>query len=301
MSLSLHCSCGADFEVEDTLAGQAVACPECQAALRAPPLVRGPMRTSGHAIASLVLALVGAFTLVGTLAAIFFGALALAEIRRRRDELTGAGLAVLGIAVGSVFTALTVFACLSGELFGIDEQLRGRMLAGQVDYPPALEVVDHANGFEITRPSEKWGVGKQSLLAEKAEEDAVLLLVNSSRDAYVSVRVEELHRERLDQFRQTLLERYRHRADGMGGEAVVDFKLLANQSLPKRDDMEVGEIVFEERVSGQLVVRVVQLFRRDGTDRVYVVRGWTPRRRYAQNQNELRKVLDSFRILDGGR
>jgi hypothetical protein len=300
MSLSLHCSCGADFEVEDTLAGQAVACPECQASLRAPPLARGPLRTSGHAIASLVLALVGAFTLVGTLAAVVFGIVALGRIRRR-DELTGAGLAALGIVVGSVFTALTLFACLSGELFGIDEQLRGRMLAGQVDYPPGLEVVDPANGFEITRPSEKWGVAKPGLLADKAEEDAVLLLVNSRRDAYVSVRVEDRHRERFDQFRQTVLDRYRHRADGMGGEAVVDFKLLGNQSLPRRDDMEVGEIVFEERVSGQVLVRVVQIFRRDGADRAYVVRGWTPRRRYAQNQNELRKVLDSFRILDRGR
>jgi hypothetical protein len=301
MSLSLHCSCGADFEVEDTLAGQAVACPECQAALRAPPLVRGPLRTSGLAIASLVLALVGALTVVGTLAAVFCGVLALGQIRGRRDELTGAGLAVLGIAVGSVFTALTLFACFSGELFGIDGQLRGRMLAGQVDYPLALEVVDQANGFEIVRPSEKWGVAKQPLLAEKAEEDAVLLLVNASRDASVSVRVEDLHRERFDQYRQTLLDHYRHRADGMGGEAVVDFKLLANQSLPKREDMEVGEIVFEERVSGQLLVRLVQIFRREGADRAYVVRGWTPRRRYAQNQNELRKVLDSFRILDRGR
>jgi hypothetical protein len=301
MSLSLHCSCGADFEVEDTLAGQAVACPECQAALRAPPLVRGPLRTSGFAIASLVLALVGAFTVVGTLAAVFFGVLALGQIRRRRDELTGAGLAVLGIAVGSVFTGLTAFACFSGELFGIDAQLRGRMLAGQVDYPLALEVVDQANGFAITRPSEKWGVAKPDLLAEKAGEDAVLLLVNGGRDAYVSVRRDEQHRERLDQYRQTLLDRYRHRADGMGGEAVVDFKLLNNQSLPRRDDVEVGEIVFEERVSGQLLVRLVQIFRRDGTDRVYVVRGWTPRRRYGQNQGELRKVLDSFRILDRGR
>jgi hypothetical protein len=300
MSLSLHCSCGADFEVEDTLAGQAVACPECQAALRAPPLVRGPLRTSGFAITSLVLALVGAFTVVGTLAAILFGALALRQIRGRRDELSGAGLAVLGIALGSVFTALTLFACVSGELFGLDEQWRSRMQAGQLDFPPALEEVDNANGFAITRPSEKWGVAKHDLLVEKAEEGAVALLVNSSRDAYVSVRLEDRHNERLDQFRQALLEHYRHRADGMGGEAVVDFKLLDDKSLPKRDDMEVGEIAFEERVSGQAVARLVQVFRREGTDRVYVVRGWTPRRRYAQNQGELRKVLDSFRILDRG-
>jgi hypothetical protein len=304
MSLSLHCSCGADFEVEDIFAGQAVACPECQASLRAPPLVRGPLRTSGHAIASLVLALVGAFTVVGTLAAVCFGILALGNIRRHRDELSGAGLAVLGIVVGAGFTALTVFACVKGELFGVEEQVRGRMLAGKVDYPAAPEIVDQRDGFRITRPSEKWGVAREELLADLGEEEAALLLVNSSRDAYVSVTVVDLHGLRLDQYQQTLIDHYRNRVEGglrgnaRGGETVTDFKLHANQRLPNRDDMEVGEVLFEGRLAGQPFMALAQIFRRDRTDRAYVVRGWTHRRRFGQNQGELRKVLDSFRILD---
>jgi hypothetical protein len=303
MSLSLSCSCGAEFEVEDILAGQSVACPECQAPLRAPPLTRTPLRTSGYAIASLVLALVGAFTIIGTVAAVFFGMLALDSIRRHRDELSGTGLAVLGIVVGAVFTALTLFACLSGELFGIDGEWRGRMLAGKVEYPVALEIVDHRHGFRITRPSEKWGVGKPELLADKGEEDADLLLVNSSRDTYVSVTSVDARGRTLGEFRQKLIDHYQYQgtgglgANGKPGLRIYEFKLHPSEGVFRRDDVEIGEIVFDGRVSAQSVTSLVQIFRRIGTDMAYVVRGWTPRRRYPQNQNELRKVLDSFRIL----
>jgi hypothetical protein len=113
-----------------------------------------------------------------------------------------------------------------------------------------------------------------------------------------------LHGLRLDQYQQTLIDHYRNRVEGglrgnaRGGEAVTDFKLHANQRLPNRDDMEVGEVLFEGRQSGQPFMALAQIFRRDRTDRAYVVRGWTHRRRFAHNQGELRKVLDSFRILD---
>src|SRR4051812_13283476 len=56
MALSLTCACGARFEVEDTLAGQEVSCPECQQPLKAPALQRVPLRTSGFALASAQLA-----------------------------------------------------------------------------------------------------------------------------------------------------------------------------------------------------------------------------------------------------
>ena len=84
MALTLSCSCGATFDVEDTFAGQTVSCPECHASLKAPVLRRGPLRTSGLAVASTVLALVGAFTLVGTLAAVLCGLAALVWARQER-------------------------------------------------------------------------------------------------------------------------------------------------------------------------------------------------------------------------
>src|SRR6516164_8034723 len=102
MPLSLICACGARIELEDALAGQEVACPECQQPLKAPAgdAQAQPMRTSGLAIASLVLAVTGAFTVVGTLAAVVLGLAAVGFILRRRDRLAGLGYAVAGIAIG---------------------------------------------------------------------------------------------------------------------------------------------------------------------------------------------------------
>src|SRR5262249_51230227 len=76
------CDCGARFEVEDDLAAREVSCPECQARLTVPARASAPPRTSLLALASAILALVGAFTVLGTVAAVVLGGLALAEIGR---------------------------------------------------------------------------------------------------------------------------------------------------------------------------------------------------------------------------
>src|SRR5690242_9125914 len=110
MALSLSCPCGSTFEVDDTFAGQTVSCPECQASVKVPALRLGPPRTSGLAVASLVLALVGAFTLVGTVAAVLCGLGALIHVGRSGGRLAGASFAVLGMILGVLFTGLTLFA-----------------------------------------------------------------------------------------------------------------------------------------------------------------------------------------------
>src|SRR6266702_4949778 len=108
MALSIQCTCGIPFEVEDTLAGQVVTCPECQATTEAPSLVHTPVRTNGLALASVILALVGAFTVIFPLLAVLLGALALNSIRRNRDESAGTGYAIFGIVAGLIFTGLSL-------------------------------------------------------------------------------------------------------------------------------------------------------------------------------------------------
>jgi hypothetical protein len=120
MSLSLSCPCGARFEVEESYAGETINCPDCDRPVRVPNLERGPLRTSGLALASIILALVGAFTIVGTLAAIALGGVALATIVRNPDRVTGKGYAVFGIVLGILFTGVSLFAYASGNLLGLD-------------------------------------------------------------------------------------------------------------------------------------------------------------------------------------
>ena len=57
---------------------------------------RLPLRTSGYALASVILALVGAFTLIGSAVAVVFGVCGLISISRNRGRLTGSAYAVFG-------------------------------------------------------------------------------------------------------------------------------------------------------------------------------------------------------------
>src|SRR5215467_1244077 len=124
----ITCACGARFEVDDTLAGQEVLCPECQRSLKAPALDRPPRVTSGWALASVVLALVGAFTVFGSLLAVLLGVIALVSIARNRRQIAGAGFAIFGICLGVAFTGLTLFALNTADVFGLDAWLRERTL-----------------------------------------------------------------------------------------------------------------------------------------------------------------------------
>src|SRR5262245_28107264 len=120
MSLSLACSCGARFEVEDTFAGQTISCPDCHQSIQAPAIQAKSLRTSGFALASATMTLVLAFTGIGTLLAVLFGIVALRQISRHRDQVTGSGFAIFGIVGGTVFTILFVLAIIRTELFGFD-------------------------------------------------------------------------------------------------------------------------------------------------------------------------------------
>ena len=122
----LTCACGARFEVDDSLAGQEVLCPECQQPVRATDAGRPPRVTSAWALASVLLALLGAFTVVGTIIAVVLGLIALVSIRRQRDRVTGSGFAVFGVCLGLLFTVLTIVAMNAVDLFGLESWLRDR-------------------------------------------------------------------------------------------------------------------------------------------------------------------------------
>ena len=196
MALSLICACGARFEVEDTLAGQDVSCPECQQALKAPALRQTNQRTSDLALASTVLALVGAFTLIGSVIAVLLGCIGLIRIHRNREHVAGTGFAIFGIAAGTIFTALTLLAFSSNELFGLGGKLRRNLFADRVDTGGELTFKDADAGFSITRPSREWGVSSVgnledpfvNLLQGPNARKLDLLLVQTYRSVYADVR-----------------------------------------------------------------------------------------------------------------
>src|SRR4051794_22513638 len=108
MTISLTCACGVRLEIDDTFAGKTINCPDCQRSITAPRPEPEGLRTSGLALGSLTLALVGAFTVLGTLLAVVLGFLGLQGIRRAPERVTGRGFALAGIGLGIAFTAVTI-------------------------------------------------------------------------------------------------------------------------------------------------------------------------------------------------
>src|SRR5436853_448294 len=125
MPMALTCDCGARFEVDETLAGRTVCCPECRTPLEAPAAATAARpRTSLFALGSVVLALAGGFTVLGGAAAVVLGVIGLVHIRRLGGRLTGAGLAIAGIALGVGFSAVTVFLLTWPDLVPLDAWFR---------------------------------------------------------------------------------------------------------------------------------------------------------------------------------
>jgi len=95
-------NCGVSLPTAGLAAGVTVQCARCgrQFSLGAAPLAPPPT-TSGKATASLVLGIIPGFCFTGV-PAILMGILALVDIRRAAGRLKGSGMAVTGIALGTV-------------------------------------------------------------------------------------------------------------------------------------------------------------------------------------------------------
>jgi hypothetical protein len=303
----LTCACGARFEVDDSLAGQEVLCPECQQPLKAPAPDRPPQLTSAWALASVVLALVGAFTVLGTILAVLFGIIALASIARNRERVTGVGFAVLGICLGVLFTGLTLFALSTGDLFGLDTWVRERTMAQQVDTSGPMEIVLGLKGFAITRPTEKWGQvrGNQSddPAVSSLQHDRDLLLMQVARYAFIDVRTLRGPFRSLDECQDDVLAEFESpQRPSHFGEDDDEFqppsraRLQVSRPLENKEGAEGRELIVDVRRTGQSWHFVIRLYRRkNGT--TYIVRAYTPKRHFSRIQGELETALESFRLL----
>lgn len=305
----LTCACGTRFEVDESLAGQEVLCPECQQPIQAPAAERLPRVTSGWALASVLLALVGAFTVVGTVVAVFLGFFALVSISRHRDRVTGAGFAVFGICMGLVFTVLTVVALNASDIFGLESWMRERTLGQKLDTSGPLEVVRGNKGFAITRPTEKWGQvpgnDSEDPTVTEFQSNLDLLLMQMARHAYIDVRMrpfdlfrtlDQCETEILSDFELSRQPRNPFEDDADEFRPAVRARRLSQRRLEPKDGMEGREMEVEVRCAGKPWLFLIRLYRR-GNGGIYVVRAYGPKRRFADIRNELETALNSFRIL----
>ncbi len=301
MSLLQSCPCGARFEVEDTFAGQTVSCPECQNPVRVPARANRPLRTSGYALASVMLGVMLTFTIVGTVLAVILGVVGLVAIARHRDRVTGAGYAVFGIVWGCIFTGVTLLALSRGEIFGTS-WIRQQVMAGEVDHSGPLEFTSEDDGFAITRPSARWGVAKEALL-ERLQPGASLLLVNVLKDSYLAVSVEFKGPATMAQLRAALIKNFNESppdqffGKGSNNPRKRHFKERETHHLTAINGAEVEEITLDGREMGQALTFQIRIIKDDDNRTVYYISAWAQSRRFADVQPELKKAMDSFRIL----
>ena len=308
MALPLACACGARFEVEDTFAGQDIRCPECQQTLKAPARYRGRLRTSDYALASFVLVLAGAFTVVGTAAGAVLGVVALVHIARNRGRVAGAGYAVFGIVAGCLFTALGLFAYVRADLIGLGNWMHRQAFAGPIRTDGPREVVNPAERFRVTRPSDRWGEvdpdDAEDLIISEIVKDSKLLLVHVTKPGYVDVAVFQPGLISLNECRTALVDHYSGKAwdPVFGGRAgLLSFqqcKVLESQRLPDQGRFEGMELLLETRFGAKPLTFLIRLYKDKHGPTLYVVRGWAPKRGFGALRSDLAEAVGSFRVLD---
>jgi hypothetical protein len=239
MSISVTCPCGARLEIDEKFLGKDIPCPDCSRLLptkatAAPPPLELPdhRRVSGLAVLSLTLAIVGAFTIVGTLAAIGIGIIALRRIARQPTKLDGAEYARAGIIAGGILTLITLAALISPTVFGIDQFLRELTTAKKVTYPPGEKI--ETDDAEITRPSpaKQWARFQRTTPPNQDVQENHFILYSTRDDAYIACqfatleggeKIEEIESKILEQvYKSELLDRIgRLGGRGWSGDKAV--------------------------------------------------------------------------------
>lgn len=281
MPMPVTCTCGAHFEIAETLMGQEVGCPECRQPVRASPF-RKSIPTSGFALASTMLALLLAFTGVGTVVAVLLGIVGLISIARNPGKVAGTGYAVFGIVAGLGFTGLFLFIIVGGDpaLNRLSARLRGQ----DIDWDGPIEVTGPRRDYAITRPSASWGKVKSSAGISSLVPDHELMLANVSKRAYITVENAFLS-DSLDQFART---RYSDYSTG---------RLIKSKHLGTSRGMESMELLVDNWTDDGQCQQLIRLNRPVDSDRVYVVTGWTRLRSFPRMEGEIRRGVESFRLL----
>jgi hypothetical protein len=320
--LALTCACGARFEVEETWAGKTVPCPDCTARIAVPALAPRGRPISRLALTSALLALFGAFTVVGTLAAVVVGLVALIRLARRR-EVAGLGYAVFGVSAGVLFTGLTIAVLRSAGGDFVAGYFRASQWADKLDTTGPLEIdlSEKSKHFKITRPSRDWGVVKDNRLGQSGidalrSQGADLLLMKPAKLAFVDVAAHPSQDPHIEEYRPEDLRadlmpppkpdnnpndgRPDVRPDGrpgaQTGPRITIEKVESVGETKSNGNLVWREFVVELKSGDQRWTMLVRRGRPDAGQVLFILRAFAPSHSFAAVEPELRKVLDSFKL-----
>jgi hypothetical protein len=303
MTLAINCTCGAHLELDDRFAGQTIHCPDCGKGLLAPAVTTGKQQqTSALALASLILALVGGFTIVGTIVAVVLGVLALRQISRQRAQLTGRRIALAGIGAGALLTALSLLLYLKGNFLGLDRFLRASLWAGKLDYSESLEVA--SGGIVIKRPTKDWGHYHPRETQDNVDQPSkpgFVILVNLREDAHAigfsfpkgQLAEEDYTAAAIKKFLQSELVRLLSRK--RSGDSLADYAERERKEIPVDADRKGEELYLDVCLGKHERTFLLRRFEKDG-DLWVVAAGARKTHFRALEDQQFRQIVDSFKL-----
>ncbi len=139
-------------------------CPWCGMNLTLPAPGGTPVevKTSGKAIASLVLGIFPVIPLFGSIVAVVFGHISLNEIGKSAGRLKGKGMAIAGLVLGYIGIAVIPFILIVAAI-AIPNLLRARMMANQASAVGSLHTINTAELTYAATYSENFSPDLQSL------------------------------------------------------------------------------------------------------------------------------------------
>jgi hypothetical protein len=315
MPIAVTCQCGSKLEIDEKFLGTQILCPDCQRPLptqapATPPPLELPdnRRVSGFALLSLTLALVGAFTIVGTIAAIVIGVFALKHITEKPSKLEGVNYARAGIALGGFFTFLMLALLLTPTVFGLDAYLgsglREMAFAGQIQYPADATVETnqrvHTN-IMLTRHSSRWGVYLSPADLTDNIDPTDLILVNVTEDAFIAYQnffpdaaiddPEEKIKKVLEKFYRSELVQLIGRLKGRSLQSEGE---IVKKEIVKTPTGEAQEIIVDIRLGGIDRRVVIQYALGKGNEMIILI-GVARRSRFDRMNEVFHKTFDSHK------
>lgn len=311
MPTALSCDCGARFEADAPAAGAGVPCPECGTTcwITAP----ATPRTSLFALFSLVLALMGAATFIGSLLAVSGGLVALIRIGRRPDRLGGRAFATTAVVLGLIGGALSGWVVVNREHVLQVSWLRQRVVAALADPDAAWPAATRDGGCLLPRPSPDWlrlrndrggdpaiddlQTGRDVLLAHRGRR-AYLDLASAGSSVPVSAAAYQTALLETLQTPRPALLGDEDDAPPRHAEAQAAIRLLGDRALPRVDRLTGHEWAVELYRGGRTWRLLVRAYRRERGPRadLYVARACAPAPVFVALESELRQALDGIRF-----
>jgi hypothetical protein len=297
MPISVTCECGSRLEIDEKFLGKEIPCPDCQRPLpttappKPPPLdLPDNRRTSGLAILSLAIGLVGSCTFVGSLAAIGIGIWAMKVIGRSK-KLDGLNLARAGVVVGGIGIFATLVMLITP--LGLDGILRVLAFLDRTTSITGQLIETRSGDMVIKRPGAgQWAIGNQSPNFQGVDD---LIVIDVAADAYMAIQhipVEDLNPDD-DAIQTKVLEKLQK------SELVNMLGRLSGRPAPEptivaqKKENGVHEVTVDMRLGG-IDRRFLILYKGKNILKVDFFVGCARTNRFERLDPQFREAFDGF-------